>query len=118
MKPNRNTLGVTVVAILTPFLFFATKMYGQHFITTPTKPGSSNIEVCPPLEIHGGYSGPVAPNPLGVKITAQNRLTAVLKVMAANSGTGFDIYYQHSADDGQTWCDFAHIQVAANTTGT
>src|SRR5262249_39520916 len=87
-------------------------------ITTPTKPGSALIELCPPMELHGGYSGPVAPNPLGVKITAQNRMLAVLKVIAANSANGLDIYFQQSSDDGQTWSDFAHVQVAANTTGT
>ena len=81
------------------------------------KPGSSVIELCPPVSAGANVTG-VAPVPLGTQIRVGTRLVDVLKVMSAASGGTLDVYFQHSADDGQTWCDFAHVQQTAGSAST
>ena len=82
------------------------------------KPGSSVIELCPPIMAGANVTG-VAPVPLGTQIRVASRLVGVLKVTsAAGSGSVLDVYFQHSSDDGQTWCDFAHAQQTAGSATT
>jgi hypothetical protein len=82
------------------------------------KPGSSVIELSNPIHISSNATG-IASTPLGTSIPVGARLVCVTKITnAPTGGTGqvLDVYFQHSADDGQTWTDFAHGQVtAANT---
>jgi hypothetical protein len=82
------------------------------------KPGSSVIELCAPISASANVTG-VAPVPLGTQLRVGGRLVGVLKVTSA-SGTGsvLDVYFQHSADDGQTWSDFAHAQQTAGSATT
>ena len=80
------------------------------------KPGSSVIELCPPITASANVTG-VAPVPLGTQIRVGARLVGVLKVNTNGSAGTLTVYFQHSADDGQTWCDFAAPQ-SSNATGT
>lgn len=80
------------------------------------KPGSSVIELCSPITVSANVSG-VAPVPLGRQIRVGSRLVNVLKITSAGGAGTLDVYFQHSADDGQTWCDYAHVQ-SSNATGT
>jgi hypothetical protein len=80
------------------------------------KPGSSVMELCAPISASANVTG-VAPVPLGTQLRVGARLVGVLKVTSASGAGTLDVYFQHSADDGQTWCDFAHVQSSA-TAGT
>ena len=82
------------------------------------KPGSSVMELCAPISASANVTG-VAPVPLGTQLRVGARLVGVLKVTSASSGSSvLDVYFQHSADDGQTWCDFAHAQQTAGSATT
>ena len=76
------------------------------------KPGSSVIELCAPISQSANVTG-VAPVPLGTQIRVGAGLVGVLKVPQASGAGTLDVYFQHSCDDGQTWCDFAHVQSSA-----
>jgi len=50
---------------------------------------------------------------LGKQIHAHATVVAVLELLnipSGGSGQLLDVYFQHSCDDGQTWCDFGHVQ--------
>jgi hypothetical protein len=81
------------------------------------KPGSSVMELCAPISASANVTG-VAPVPLGTQLRVGARLVGVLKVTSASSSGTLDVYFQHSADDGQTWCDFAHVQQTAGSATT
>src|SRR5207245_2329138 len=95
--------GVCVLAISA--VFFAARSQAQ-------KPGSSVIELCPPISASANVTG-VAPVPLGTQIRVGARLVSVLKITSASGAGTLDVYFQHSADDGQTWSDFAEVHSAA-----
>jgi len=80
------------------------------------KPGSSVIELCDPILVTG--SGSFSPHPLGKQIRLPAKFLPVLKVTSAPSGgsPSLSVWFQCSADDGQTWQDFACVN--ATTTGT
>src|SRR5689334_17185883 len=100
--------GVLLLVVST--VCFAARLQAQ-------KPGSSVIELCPPISSGANVTG-VAPVPLGTQIRVGTRLVGVLKVLSAAGGGTLDLYFQHSADDGQTWCDFAHVQQTAGSAST
>jgi hypothetical protein len=82
------------------------------------KPGSSALELSNPIHISSNATG-IASCPLGTSIPVGARLVCVTKITnAPTGGTGqlLDVYFQQSADDGQTWNDFAHAQFTAATT--
>jgi hypothetical protein len=81
------------------------------------KPGSSVMELCAPISASANVTG-VAPVPLGTQLRVGARLVGVLKVTSASGAGTLDVYFQHSADDGQTWCDFAHVQQTAGSAST
>ena len=81
------------------------------------KPGSSVMELCAPISASANVTG-VAPVPLGTQIRVGARLVGVLKVTSASSAGTLDVYFQNSADDGQTWNDFAHVQQTAGSAST
>jgi hypothetical protein len=66
----------------------------------------------------GGTNGNITVTPLGKQIRAGARFDAVLKVTSVPSGgsPNLTVYFQHSADDGQTWQDYACI--STSSTGT
>jgi hypothetical protein len=79
------------------------------------KPGSSVIELSNPIHVSANVTG-VASAPLGTIIPVGSCVTCVTKITnAPTGGTGqtLDVYFQSSADDGQTWNDFAHGQFTA-----
>jgi hypothetical protein len=80
-------------------------------------PGMPPIEISPPTSASNTNGSYVALNPLGTRIRVARDLVAVIKVCTAPSGGSplFDGIFQHSCDDGQTWCDFAHAQVSDAT---
>jgi hypothetical protein len=83
------------------------------------KPGSAQVEISSPIVIPTAPSAATAPNPLGTQVRIGARSVLVLKVNSAptgGSGQTLDVYFQNSADDGQTWQDFAEIHATA--TGT
>jgi hypothetical protein len=53
--------------------------------------------------------------PLGTQIRLGSNFDAVLKVTSAPSGgsPNLTVYFQHSADDGMTWQDFACVSTAS-----
>ena len=88
----------------------------SSFVNAQAKPGSSVIELCPPITVSANVTG-VAPVPLGTQIRVGSRQVSVLKITSAGGAGTLDLYFQHSADDGQTWCDYAHVQ-SSNAAGT
>ena len=93
----------------------AAKVCGQPL----QKPGSSLIEVSPPVLIPAAPSAPTAPNPLGTQVRLGRKAVLVLKITSAptgGSGQTLDVYFQHSSDDRQTWNDLAEVHATA--TGT
>jgi hypothetical protein len=92
------------------------------------KPGSAVIELTPLVTSSATFISnfpsetPVpAPAPLGTMVNLGENFVAVLKVLTAPTpanGQFLSVLFQSSADDGQTWNDFAHIQVSGTTTGT
>jgi hypothetical protein len=95
--------------------FAAVLIHAQHPLQ---KPGSSVIELSNPVHVSANVTG-VASAPLGTMIPVGQCLVCVTKITnAPTGGTGqtLDVYFQSSADDGQTWNDFAHGQFTA--TGT
>jgi hypothetical protein len=81
------------------------------------KPGSSVIELCPPITTPANNVTNVAPVPLGTQLRVGARLINVLKINNAGGAGTLTVYFQYSADDGQTWNDFAAPQ-SSNATGT
>jgi len=109
-------VGATVAVTALPLLVLAANMYAQHPLQ---KPGSSVVEVSPPVVIPAAPSAAVAPNALGTQVRLGPRSVNVLKITSAptgGSGQTLDVYFQRSADHGQTWGDFAEIH--ATGTGT
>jgi hypothetical protein len=92
------------------------------------KPGSSLIELTPLTTISSTFASnfpsttPVpAASPLGVKVDVHSKLTGVVTVLSAptpSNGQVLDVIFQSSCDDGQTWNDFAHVQLGGTNTGT
>ena len=83
------------------------------------KPGSSLIELSPPVTIPAAPASVTAPNPLGTQVRLSMRSLLVLKITSAptgGSGQTLDVYFQHSDDDRQTWNDCAEVH--ATGTGT
>jgi len=83
------------------------------------KPGSSLIELSPPVTIPAAPASVPAPNPLVTQVRLSMRSLLILKITSAptgDSGQTLDVYFQHSADDRQTWSDCAEVHATA--TGT
>src|SRR5262245_31183514 len=72
-----------------------------HDAEAQGKPGSSVLELCPPVSASANVTG-VAPVPLGTQIRVGARLVGVLRICSAAGAGTLDVYFQHSADDGQT----------------
>ena len=89
---------------------------GRDYYVHHKKPGSSMIELCEPIVATG--SSVLAPYPTGKQIRLPANYAAVLKVTNAPTGgnPSLNLWFQHSADDGQTWQDFACVNTT--TTGT
>src|SRR5438874_2033794 len=104
MFRKRFVLASGMCAIAVSAVFFAARLQAQ-------KPGSSVIELCPPISASANVTG-VAPVPLGTQLRVGARLVNVLKITSASGAGTLDVYFQHSADDGQTWCDFAEVHSA------
>ena len=87
---------------------------GQDFYAGHKKPGSALIELCGPVA--ATTSATIAPDPKGKPLRLPCNCEAVLKVTSAPSGGSpqLNVWYQHSADEGQTWQDWACV----NATGT
>jgi hypothetical protein len=82
--------------------------------------GSALIELCPPITLaptSTNVTG-VVPAPLGKEVRGMAGMTCILRVtqMQTIGSPQIVAYFQSSADDGQTWNDFA--QVDATSTGT
>jgi hypothetical protein len=92
-------------------------IHAQHPLQ---KPGSSLVELSPPVVIPSSPLFPASPNPLGTQVRLGARSVLILKVTSAPSGGSggqtLDVYFQNSSDDGQTWNDFAEVR--APGTGT
>jgi hypothetical protein len=91
---------------------------GRHhnvgFRMTPSK--LRLIPLCAPFQsnmsVPLGVTVPL--NPMGVAVPASKGLIGVLYVGPASGtspGTQLDVYFQHSADDGQTWTDLSHTNI-------
>ncbi len=112
---TRTRKFVSVGAVLVAAGLFISSV--AHYADAQAKPGSSVIELCPPISASANVTG-VAPVPLGTQIRVGARLIGVLKVTSAAGAGTLDIYLQHSADDGQTWSDFSHAQQTAGSATT
>jgi hypothetical protein len=79
------------------------------------KPGSSVIELCPLTTISAPFAAgnvPAAPDPLGIRIPQCENAIAVVKIQSMPTpfqGQFLNVHFQSSADDGQTWNDFAIV---------
>lgn len=88
--------------------FVASTLWAQPL----RKPGSSLIELSHPVVIPAAPASATAPNPLGTQVRLGSRSVLVLKITSAptgGSGQTLDVYFQYSADDRQTWNDFAEV---------
>jgi hypothetical protein len=98
-------------------LALTTVAWTSSMVDAQGKPGSSVIELCPPITTATVNVTSVAPVPLGTQIRVGARLINVLKVSNAGGAGTLTVYFQYSADDGQTWNDFAAPQ-SSNSAGT
>jgi hypothetical protein len=84
-----------------------------HAYVGQQKPGSSVVELCPLTTISSTFNGagaPAAPDPLGIRLPSCKSVIAVVKISSVPTpfqGQFLNVYFQSSADDGQTWNDFA-----------
>jgi hypothetical protein len=82
--------------------------------------GGSNLTELTPSISSSTAVTTVAPIPVGKPIKTFQRQLGVLKVLSSPTGGAnatLDVWFQYSADDGQTWQDYANVHVA-QTTGT
>ena len=86
--------------------------------STAKKPGSSLIEVSAPLVVSASTGSAISTDPNGVQVRMPCNFVPVLTVTSAPTGgsPSLTAYFQHSADDGNTWQDFA--TVSTTSTGT
>jgi hypothetical protein len=80
------------------------------------------IELYPLTSVNGNVANVASPQALEKTVRARKGLVGMIKMLSTpqpfGSGQLLDIFFQHSADNGRTWCDFIHWQNNGGISGT
>jgi hypothetical protein len=114
---KKTIVGLSILFSVALFSLLAAFVGGKLRAQFPAAQGlDREIELVPPthLVITGnaaGSTGLTAPRARGVNVRLNKRLMCVVQCQSLTVSGQLVVYFQSSADDGQTWQDFAAVPV-------